>query len=45
MQTSKKSGLGGLPPQYNFVLNPYPDSRITSCPFCGSKRGNESYRC
>ena len=28
-----------LPRQYNFILNPYPDSRLSTCPFCGKKTG------
>lgn len=27
------------PPQYNFVLNPYPDERLSRCPFCNNKTG------
>lgn len=27
------------PPQYNFVLNPYPDERLSRCPFCSNKTG------
>lgn len=29
--------LGGQPPRYNFLLNPYPDVRFTSCPRCDEK--------
>lgn len=36
---SEKKQLGGLPPQYNFVLNPYPDMKVSRCPFCGRKTG------
>ena len=25
--------------QYNFVMNPYPDVRVWTCPFCGAKTG------
>lgn len=39
MIQSRKSHLGKLPPRYNFVLNPYPDMRVSSCPFCGQKTG------
>jgi len=39
MKTTKKSQFGGLPPRYNFVLNPYSDQRISSCPFCDHKTG------
>ena len=28
-----------LPVQYCFVLNPYPDLRISSCPYCEHKTG------
>lgn len=39
MPKAKKPRLGGLPPMYNFVLNPYPDQRLSSCPFCSGKTG------
>lgn len=35
----KKLRLGKLPPKYNFVLNPYPDLSILSCPYCKRKTG------
>ena len=28
-----------LPVRYSFVLNPYPDLRISSCPYCQQKTG------
>jgi hypothetical protein len=28
-----------MPQKYNFVLNPYPDVRVSRCPFCGRKTG------
>jgi hypothetical protein len=31
--------FGELPPQYKFVLNPYPDLRFSRCPFCEHKSG------
>src|ERR671914_2944840 len=37
MATSKKSQLGGLPPRYSFMLNPYPDQRLSRCPLCEQK--------
>ncbi len=38
MKTSQ-SHFGEMPPRYNFVLNPYPDMSVSSCPFCGQKTG------
>jgi hypothetical protein len=26
--------IGGLPPRYSFILNPYPDVRVSKCPQC-----------
>lgn len=31
--------LDDRPRQYNFVLNPYPDERLSRCPHCGQKTG------
>lgn len=28
--------MGGLPPRYQFVLNPYTRERFTKCPSCGA---------
>jgi hypothetical protein len=39
MSASKKSRFGDLPPEYGFVFNPYPDERISRCPFCEKKTG------
>ncbi len=39
MATTKKSQFGGLKPKYNFILNPYPDQRLSRCPFCEKKTG------
>ncbi|MBM3131133.1 MAG: hypothetical protein FJ009_21225 [Chloroflexi bacterium] len=36
---TKKTRLGNLPPRYGFMLNPYPDLRISSCPRCERKTG------
>jgi hypothetical protein len=36
---SEKSGFGDLSPKYNFILNPYPDRRLSRCPFCDCKTG------
>ena len=33
--------FGDAPPQYNFIINPYPDMRHTSCPVCGTKTGQK----
>lgn len=35
----KKKQFGNLPPRYHFMLNPYPDARLTSCPRCRTKTG------
>jgi len=37
MIQSKKPQFGKLPPKHGFVINPYPDMRITSCPMCECK--------
>lgn len=34
-----KPRLGKLPPSYRFMLNPYPDQRISRCPLCENKTG------
>ncbi len=39
MIQSKMPQFGKLPPKHGFVLNPYPDMRITNCPMCESKTG------
>ena len=39
MTAAKKSRPRGLKPKYNFVLNPYPDQRVSRCPFCEKKTG------
>jgi hypothetical protein len=39
MTNPKKTQFGDLPPQYNFILNPYPDVRLTRCPTCDRKTG------
>jgi hypothetical protein len=41
MEKTKRPQFGELPPKYNFVLNPYPDMRISRCPFCGNKTGQK----
>ncbi|ACB54487.1 hypothetical protein cce_5141 [Crocosphaera subtropica ATCC 51142] len=33
----KKSQFGSLSPQFGFMLNPYPDQRISRCPLCEKK--------
>ena len=35
----KQTQFGKLPPKYDFVLNPYPDARVSRCPFCEAKTG------
>ncbi|WP_395144451.1 hypothetical protein [Armatimonas sp.] len=37
----KKRHFGELPPRYQFVLNPYPDQRISRCPLCEAKTGQK----
>ena len=39
MAKRKSMRFGKLPPQYNFISNPYPDLRLTSCPLCYAKTG------
>jgi hypothetical protein len=39
MAKAKKPQFGELPPQYSFVLNPYPDMRVGRCPYCERKTG------
>ena len=39
MTKAKKPKFGGLIPLYKFSLNPYPDQRFSSCPFCAHKTG------
>jgi hypothetical protein len=34
-----KKKLGQLPPQYDFILNPYTDLRFSRCPKCRAKTG------
>ncbi len=39
MAKVKQRQLGGLPPKYSFILNPYPDERVSRCPLCDGKTG------
>ena len=39
MAQTKRIQFGNLPPAYNFVLNPYPDERLSRCPYCQVKIG------
>jgi hypothetical protein len=39
MVKARKSQFGELPARYCFVLNPYPDMRVSSCPYCERKTG------
>jgi hypothetical protein len=32
--TAPKTQFGDLPPRYSFMLNPYPDHRLSRCPVC-----------
>lgn len=36
---NQKNRFGELPPQYGFMLNPYPDIRVSKCPSCDKKTG------
>jgi hypothetical protein len=39
MAKAKKRQLGGLPPKYSFMVNPYPEERVSRCPLCDRKTG------
>ncbi|MBI4787099.1 MAG: hypothetical protein HY782_08645 [Chloroflexi bacterium] len=39
MTKAKRERLGGLPPRYGFMLNPYPDIHVSRCPLCERKTG------
>jgi hypothetical protein len=39
MAKVKQRHLGGLPPKYSFMVNPYPDERVSRCPLCERKTG------
>jgi hypothetical protein len=39
MASTKKPQLGELPPRHGFMLNPYPDQRVSRCPLCKNKTG------
>ena len=39
MSATKRSQFGGLKPKYSFIVNPYPDQRLSRCPFCEKKTG------
>lgn len=39
MAPAKKLQFGELPPHYGFMLNPYPDERLSRCPLCEQKTG------
>ncbi len=39
MARAKKLQFGQLPPRYGFMLNPYPDERLSRCPVCEQKTG------
>ncbi|MFN8454953.1 MAG: hypothetical protein U0401_09850 [Anaerolineae bacterium] len=38
-ETKTQSEVNRLPAQYSFMLNPYPDMRLSRCPVCESKTG------
>ena len=37
MAKVKQRQLGGLPPKYSFMVNPYPEERVSRCPVCDRK--------
>ena len=37
MAKVKQRQLGGLPPKYSFMVNPYPEERVSRCPLCDRK--------
>jgi hypothetical protein len=37
MSQKKKPQFGDLEPMYNFMMNPYPDHRLSKCPNCEQK--------
>lgn len=39
MVKKKRPQVGSLPPQYSFIMNPYPDIRLSKCPVCDGKTG------
>jgi hypothetical protein len=39
MAKVKQRHLGGLPPKYSFMVNPYPEERVSRCPLCDGKTG------
>ena len=39
MAKSNRSSIDKLPQKYNFILNPYPEVRVSRCPFCEGKTG------
>jgi hypothetical protein len=39
MAKVKQRHLGGLPPKYSFMVNPYPEERVSRCPLCDRKTG------
>lgn len=39
MAKKQNKHFGQLPPRYSFMLNPYPDHRVSRCPQCEHKTG------
>jgi hypothetical protein len=39
MAKVKQRHLGGLSPKYGFIVNPYPEERVSRCPLCDRKTG------
>ena len=39
MKKTANLQLSAMPKAYNFIINPYPDVRLSKCPFCDGKTG------
>jgi hypothetical protein len=37
MAKVKRSQFGGMPSKYGFMVNPYPEERVSRCPLCEQK--------
>lgn len=42
MARSRNARFGELAPRYRFVLNPYPEERLSSCPLCSKRTGQRT---
>jgi hypothetical protein len=43
MAKVKQRQLGGLPPKYSLMVNPYPEERVSRCPLCDRKTGQRNW--